>query len=103
MAAGIPYPHVMFYRRTGGGGGSRVGSGIGSGGGCGGSGGLGGGSRRQDAGGTRWYRAGNRVGTRRRWKRSFDFPILLCGSIVMVSVDSSIAQKLTSVPKCMPL
>ena len=34
----------MPYRRTGGGGGGRVGSGIGSGGGGGGSGGLGGGS-----------------------------------------------------------
>jgi hypothetical protein len=62
MAAGIPYLRIMLYRRTGGGGGGRVGSGKGSGGGggsgglgggsggSGGSGGLGSGSSRQDAG-----------------------------------------------------
>src|SRR4051794_31763570 len=27
-------------------------------------------------GGTRWYRVGNRVGTRSQWKRPFGFPIL---------------------------
>ena len=37
-------PQHYTLRRTGGGGGGRVGSGIGPGGGCGGSGGLGGGS-----------------------------------------------------------
>jgi hypothetical protein len=44
MATSILYLRITLYRRTGGGGGGRVGSGIGSGGGCGGSGGLGGGS-----------------------------------------------------------
>ena len=46
-----PDPRVMLYKRTGGGGGGRVGSGIGSGGG--GSGGLGGDGGNDGSGGSR--------------------------------------------------